>query len=213
MKWGVSMASSGLERGVTALLEGVGKRLWGFPPRLMAPIVEQLGPVRALRWFFWNMPRYERTLKTFGGVRTHLLCVAISLMNGCPYCTFGHAYALELVYLRDHGRLFPLDEHAIGMLLGLAPAAVRRRLVAAVQGAGLHAEVRWLDRAIMLAIGEDHRPSDRDDVGIAHLVRMFGVLNAVGIASKAAPDEAHDPLNKDRVLKLRYAGLRAAAIA
>lgn len=205
------MVSSALERGVTAVLEGVGKRLWGFPPRLMAPIVAQLGPIRALRWFVWNLPRYKRTLKAFGGVRTHLLCVAISLINGCPYCTFGHAYAFELAYLRDHGRLFPLGEHAIGTLRGLAPAMIRHRLVDALRCAGLHTEVRWLDRTIVLALAEDQRPTDRDDVHIAHLVRMFGVLNSVGIASRTAPDEAHSPLNKDDALKLRYARLRAAA--
>ncbi|MGH3568827.1 MAG: hypothetical protein ACRDRH_22935 [Pseudonocardia sp.] len=205
------MVRSALGHGVTAMLEGAGNRLWGFPPRLMAPIVGQLGPLRALWWFVWNMPRYERTLKSFGGVRTHLLCVTISLINGCPYCTFGHAYALELAYLRDHGRLFPLGEHAIGSLLGLTPAMIRHRLVTAMKLAGLHVEVRWLDRTIMLALAEDQRPTDRDDVRIAHLVRMFGVLNSVGIASRPAPDEAHDPLNKDSDLKLRYANLRAAA--
>jgi hypothetical protein len=205
------VASAALERRATAVLEGIGKRLWGFPPRLMGPIVVQLGPIRALWWFVSNMPRYERTLKMFGGIRTHLLCLAISLINGCSYCTFGHAYALELVYLRDHGRLFPLDEHAIGALRGLPPAALRYRLVNAVLEAGLHADVPWLDRAIVLALGEDRRPTDRDDVRVAHLVRMFAVLNEVGVTSRIAPDEAHDPLNKDSAFKQRYAGLRAAA--
>ncbi len=157
------------------------------------------------------MPRYERTLKVHGGLRTHLMAVAISLVNGCQYCTFGHAYAFELHYLREHARLFPLDENDVEQLLGLPPAVIRARLVEALQRAGLHGEVRWLDRAIALAIG-DARPSDQDEVRVAHLVRMFRVLNSVGIARRVRPDQAHDPLNKDARLKLRYARLRTSTV-
>jgi len=202
------MVARRLEPIVVAVLEAAGRWLWGFQPRLIVPIVERLGPVGSLGWFLWNMPRYQWTLRRFGGLRTHLLCVAISLVNGCAYCTFGHAYALELTYLRDQGRLFPLDEQAIGQLAGLPPATIRR-LVDALQDAHLHAEVRWLDCVFALTAG-GQLPTDRDDVRIAHLVRMFGVLNSVGSASRILPGEAYDPLNRDDVLKRRYATLRAA---
>lgn len=205
------MASRWLERRVTAVLEGIGERLWGFPPRLMAPITEQLGPLRALRWFLWNMPRYERTLKVHGGLRTHLMAIAVSLVNGCSYCTFGHGYAFQLIYLRDHGRLFPLDEYELGKLLGQRPGVIRGRLVEALRCAGLHGEIRWLDRAVALATG-DARPTDPDEVRVAHLVRMFRVLNSVGITRGVDPDEAHDPTNKDDDLRLRYDRLRESAI-
>ncbi|MDQ3577354.1 MAG: hypothetical protein M3443_07070 [Actinomycetota bacterium] len=204
------MVTSARERGATAVLEGIGNRLWGFPPKLMAPIVRQLGPLRALRWFLWNMPRYERTLKAFGGLRTHLLSTTISVINGCPYCTFGHAYAFQLVHLRERGYLFPLDEHAIGQLRGSAPAVIRDHLVDALQRVNLHGEVPWLDRTIALTLGAEPRRDEPDDARLAHLVRMFGVLNSVGIASQTAPDEAHDPVNRNRPLKQLYAGLRAA---
>jgi alkylhydroperoxidase family enzyme len=205
------MASSALKRVVTVVLERLGMHLWGFPPRLMAPIVVQLGPLRALAWFAWNMPRYERTLKEFGAVRTHLICTAISLVNGCRYCGYGHGYALQLAYLREHHRLFPLSEHTMGLLRGLPPGVIRHRMAGAAQRAGLHSEVRWVERAIALTLADDRRPTDDDDVRISHLVRMFGVLNSVGISDDTEPDQAHTPLNKDRALKQRYARLRAAA--
>ncbi|WP_028926255.1 hypothetical protein [Pseudonocardia acaciae] len=205
------MASSALKRGVTVMLEGLGMHLWGFPPNLMAPIVIQLGPLRAAGWFVWNMPRYERTLRAFGPVRTHLICTAISLVNGCRYCTYGHGLALEYAYLREYRRLFPLSEETIGGLRGLPPGVIRHHMVHAMQRAGLHTEVRWLERAIELTVAEDRRPTDEDDVRISHLVRMFGVLNSVGIADATEPDQAHSPLNKDAALKTRYARLRAAS--
>lgn len=197
-------------RVATAVLEGAGTRLWGFPPQLMAPIVRELGPLRALGWFVRNMPRYERTLAALGGLRTHLLCVAISLINGCPYCTYGHAYAFQLIHLHERGCLFPLSEQAMGELCGLAPASIRHELVDALRRAGLEAEVPAVERVIELSIGHGLRPTAPNDVRLAHLVRMFAVLNSVGIKSRTAPDEAHDPINKNSALKQLYAGLRAA---
>ncbi|MBO0851333.1 MAG: hypothetical protein J2P20_17865, partial [Pseudonocardia sp.] len=78
------------------------------------------------------------------------------------------------------------------------------------QAAGLHTEVRSLERAIELTVAEDRRATDDDDMRIAHLVRMFGVLNSVGISDHTEPDQAHSRLNKDSALKARYAHLRAA---
>lgn len=205
--------SGTLKRGVTVVLERLGTHLWGFPPRLMAPTVAQLGPLRALAWFIWHMPRYERTLRAFGPIRTHLICTAVSLVNGCRYCAYGHGYALELAYLRERGRLFPLGAHAMVLLRGLPPGLMRHRMVGAAQRAGLHSEVRWLERAFELTLAEDRRPTEEDDIRIAHLVRMFGLLNSVGISSDTEPDQAHSPLNKDRALKLRHSGLRTAVRA
>ncbi len=180
-------------------------------PRLMAPAVRQLGPLRALRWFAWNMPLYLRTLTVFGGLRTHLVGAAISLINGCPYCIYGEAYAFQLIHLRDRGFLFPLDEHAMGQLCGQSPAVIRNCLVDALQQAGLHGEVPVLDRTIALAAGDDRRPTEPDDVRLAHLVGMLGVLNSVGVTYQVrkASGEALDPVNKEGPLKRRYARLRA----
>ncbi|WP_028922031.1 hypothetical protein [Pseudonocardia acaciae] len=204
------MASGVLARGVTVVLERLGTHMWGFPPRLMAPIVVELRPMRTVVWFVWNMPRYERTLRAFGPVRTHLICTLISLVNGCRYCTYAHGRALQLAYLHHYQRLFPLSEHAIGRLRGMPPGAIRHCMVTAAHNAGLYNEVRWLDRAIELTLAEDRSPTERDDVRVSHLVRMFSVLNSVAIASNIDPDEAHSPLNKDRALTLRYDNLRAA---
>lgn len=51
--------------------------------------------MRALSWFEANIPRYDRTLAALGGLRTHLMCVAISLINGCGHGTTGHVTAFS----------------------------------------------------------------------------------------------------------------------
>ncbi|WP_037081040.1 hypothetical protein [Pseudonocardia spinosispora] len=203
------MHASMLDKAAVTALERLGTRLWGFPPNLMKPMVSQLGPVRALWWFARNMPRYQRTLRVLGPLRTHLLCVTISLLNGCAYCSHGHTYAFELVFLREHGKLFQRCPESLETLCGLPPAEIRMHMLEAAQQAGLHDDVRWVDRAMRLTLSPGQRPTETDDLRVAHLVRMFGVLNRVTIADKTPPDEAHDPINKDEDLKRHYQELQA----
>jgi len=204
------MAESVLDRWAKRLLEALGRSLWGFSPRLMREIVGRLGPLGALGWFLANMPRYERTLKALGPLSTHLLCLGISLRNGCPYCTYGHACAFELHYLRERDRLFPLAEHEIVALRRLEPELLVERLAEALRAGDLAGEIPLLRRLWALSEGRDGAPGEHDR-RLRHLLRMFAVLNTCAIESNVAPDEAHDPINKDRALKDRYAALREAA--
>ncbi|WP_232665353.1 hypothetical protein [Pseudonocardia sp. TRM90224] len=193
------MAARRLDGLSVRLLEEIGRHLWGFPPRLMSYIVAHLGAVPALVWFVRNMPRYERTLATLGPLRTHLACMAISLHNGCRYCTYGHAYAADLVYLQQRDRVLPVGPRTIVSWIGVPATELRENMHRLLQEADLHIEVLWIDRTLAMARGEQ-RAMDREEARIAHLVRMFNVLNTVGIAGKVEPDQAHDPLNKDVAL-------------
>jgi hypothetical protein len=148
------------------------------------------------------------TMQVLGPVRTHLAAMAISLRQGCTYCTYGHAFALELIYLRDRGHLFPVDARTIATWWKEEPHVLARRLRALLQDAGLHAETLWVDRT--LAIADGAPPADRNEARVARLVRMLGVMTRIAIDAGIEPDEAQNPINKDVALKRRYAELRAA---
>jgi alkylhydroperoxidase family enzyme len=203
------MVHGELERFVTRMLESLCRAMWGFAPRMLPHIVRNLGPGRSLAWFAANMPRLLWTMYVLGPVRTHLAAVAISLHNGCTYCAYGHAFALELIYLRDRGRLFPVDARTLASWQGMPPRELGRRLRRVLQEAGLHAETLWADRTLALAAGVT-RPVDADEARIDHLVRMLGRMNRIAVEAGIEPDEAQNPVNKDRGLKERYAELRAA---
>lgn len=198
------MASDGL---VVRVLSAACRRMWGFTPRMIPVIVERLGPLRSVTWFGANMPRYLVSLRVLGPVRTHLACIAISLYNGCSYCTFGHAYALELIYLRDRDRRFPLDAATIAGWIDLNTRQLRNRLRRVLQQAGLQAEAIWVDRTLDLADGGS--PADGTEARLAHLVRMVGTMNAISVEAGIEPDEAQSPVNRDTALKARHAALWA----
>jgi len=186
----------------TSLLEGIGRRLWGFKPNLMAQIVEQHGAFRTLGWFVRNLPAYEKTLESWGGVRTHLVATEISVLNGCPYCTYGHSYALELHYLKATDRLLPVAEQEIVAWHDLPEAEVVARFERLLEAAELPSEREMLERLLALRHGSE--PASPDDRRLAHLLAMFSFLNQCGTTGRTELDQAHDPINKDTALRHQY---------
>jgi hypothetical protein len=184
--------------------------MWGFPPTIIALIVDHMGPARAIAWFVANMPRYLIATATLGPVRVHLACIVAALRNGCVYCAYGNVYALELIYLKERGRLFPWDAEALEGWLGLDPRTIRQRLHAVLVEADLHTEAIWADRILALADGTQ-QPVDVAETRIAHILRMSTTMNKIAMAGGAVPDQAHDPVNKDPAVKSRHAALRAAS--
>lgn len=158
-----------------------------------------------------NFPRFLVTPYVLGPVRAHPVGLTISLRNGCGYCAYGRAHALELIYLRDRGRLFPLDARTLDSWTDLSPREISARLRAVLEQAGLHSEVVWVDRTLALAEG-DTRPIDATEARIAHLCLMVGTMNAIAIAAGSPLDGAHDAVNKDTALKERLAALHAAEV-
>lgn len=183
--------------------------MWGFMPDVMPAMVESMGTRRAAIWFAANFPRYLVTLYVLGPVRTHLACLTISLFNGCTYCAYGRAHALELLYLRDRGRLFPVDACTLSSWRDLPRRELERRLRRVLEGAALHAEVIWVESTLSLIAGETD-PIDATEARIEHLCRMVSTMNRIAIEAGAQPDQAHDAINKDVALKARLAELQSA---
>jgi len=192
------------------LLRRVTTALWGSPPLLLPEIVEHLGPFGAISWFAKSLPPYENTLKKWGRVRTHLLCVEASLLNGCSYCIHAHAYAFQLYYFREKNVLFPLDEHALVALRDRSDTHLRATLKSALSGAQMPDDEALFDRLWRLKFEGAPNGADETDRRILHILGMFEMLNFCGINSQMPFDHAHDPINKDAELKLRYAEARLA---
>ncbi len=200
------MSGSLSQRMAVGILRGLTTKIWGAPPFLLPQIVEHLGPFGALSWFAKNLPEYEAILKDWGPLRTHLLCVEASLLNGCSYCVHAHAYAFQLHYFREKAKLFPLDEHELIALRDGSDAELRDAVKAALVAGQMPEEEALFDRLWRLKL--EGEPADDTDRRIDHLLKMFEMLNFCGINSRTPFDHAHDPINKDAELKLRYAEAR-----
>jgi len=192
------------------ILEFIGSSLWGFRPNLMKDIVEIHGGRKSIIWFAKNMPKYEKILKTWGAERTHLLAVAISGINGCPYCTYGHALGFQLHYFKNKNQLFPIDEQEMKEFNTKSEQQVVEILGNAFDSTGLVQEKRDLQRLMELK-GHAELAETEDDHRINHLITMFAFLNNCGIKSNTSPDFAHDPINKDLELSQRYQKARASS--
>lgn len=192
------------------LLLRMARTLWGLPVALMPVIVDQLGPLGALRWMAKNLPGYERMLKDMGPLRGHLASTFVSMLNGCYYCAFAHARAFQLHHYRARDTLFPLDEHQLVDLVALPDSEALGRLEEAFQAAQMPEELRLYRRLLDLKY-HGATPSTAEDAHLMHAIRMFEVLNFCGISRAVPLDGAHDPINKDAGLKLRYAQARLAS--
>lgn len=192
------------------LLETLGEHLWGFKPALMSAFVQQRGALRSVVWFLRHQPKYERILEEWGPLRTHFLVATISALNGCPYCTYGHAYALGLHYLRQHDERFPLSEAQFVALYHLRPEESQLQLTEALHSARLSGEVFYLQRVLELRQTRS-LATTATDADLLHLITMFAALNRCGIACALQPDQAHDPINRNRALRDRYAALSKTA--
>lgn len=191
------------KRFATWVLEAAGRRLWGFPPKIVAAVVDQLGAFSASWWLWANVSQYEKTREQMGPLRTHLLVTGISLLNGSSYCTHGHARALGLVYFERSGQLFPLDEDEMLELQGLDGFELRLRFERVLRDAGLAEEVSAFDRMVAIATGVAIGELPQDDE-IRHLVEMFAVLGLCGVRADVSPDGAHDPIGGASELVDRY---------
>lgn len=201
--------NSAFDRPAVFLLEAFAKKLWGFKPNLMSHFVRKNGAVQSVSWFAGNFPRYERILKDWGPLRTHLIASTISTLNGCRYNTEGHIRAFQLHYLQIHNRLFPIDDDLFFSLTLLSPDEMVEQLVEVLIAADLSSEAGPLRRAFELYV-YPHKAQGHRDERMIHLIEMFATLNECGIEAGAKTDQVHDPINRDRALHDRYLSLRRA---
>lgn len=189
------------------ILEAFCEQLWGFEPNFIRPFVHQKGSVRSLFWFVTNMLKYEGILEKWGPVRTHFLTTALCTLNDCRYFAFGHAFSLELAYLKQTGRLFPLNERQLVELCGRSEAAILDNLEQALEMAQLSGEILGLQRMVELRHQRDLAATQQDR-DLVHLTKMFAVLSVCGLQNDIRPDQAHAAINKNRSMRDRHFALR-----
>lgn len=183
---------------------------WGLRLVISPYIVQNLGPMPAIRWALINGPRADRLRRELGSMGANFVLAVASLLNGCSYCLYAHARAFELYYFDKHGKLFPLDQHELLSLIPLTDEASRTRLENALQEAGLEDETATFRRLYALKLEAAKPENDRDRIFL-EAIEMYDMLNFCANADQLELDDAHDEINKNQELKARYAEARLKA--
>lgn len=191
------------------ILESIGSHLWGFKPNSMRHFVLEYGALESVVFFAKYMPKYERILRKWGPIRTHIVSTALSTLQGCEYCIHGHAYALQLQYFKQTNTLFPLDESALAELHALPDKEILKHFSDALIEVDLAGEIDLLNKINVLREQAPSGPQSQEDEYLLHLMDMFSMLNSCGIKYQVVPDGAHDPINKDKQLREHYAAVRS----
>ena len=160
-------------------LEALCRVMWGFPPTIISAGRRPHGPAagdRLVRREHAPLPGLDASCS--GRSASTWPASSSSLRNGCVYCAYGHVYALELLYLRQHGRLFPID--ASGARRVVRPRRPRPARPPAHRAgeAGLHTEAIWVDRIVALAEGSQ-TPVDAAEARLAHVIRMADTVSRI----------------------------------
>lgn len=192
------------------IIENIIVRLWGFTSSLMLEIIRREGGLGSLLFVVKNMIRFELLMAKWGPIKTHILCVNISILNGCPYCIFGHAYAFNLHYFKDYKKLFPLDSFQIMEFAQFTKTQKIEKMEEILQDPKLEHLQESVDLQLALINGKE--PSNKNERQIKFVQTLYDYLNACGIAAGSQPDEAHDTINKNVDLKNRYHEAREQTI-
>lgn len=196
-----------MKRFAVFVLETIGRILWGFKPNLMRDIVETKGAKKGLSFILFNMPSFDKTVKQVGGQRANFIASVISILNGCPYCTYGHALGFQFHYFNNHGKLFPIDEYEMMELNKQEKAEVIELLAMHLKTANLETEYGDLHRVNELMKDKDLAHSKDDEV-ILKFIKIFDFLNFCAISQDTTLDYAHDPINKNKALVEKYYSVR-----
>lgn len=104
--------SLGERLGATAIL-WVSRITFGYWPAFTQELVRTYGMDGVKQWGEAVEGALEGLNSRFGEEAAQLLIGLAAVWNACSYCTIGHLYALNVLYFRRTGRLFPIDEREV----------------------------------------------------------------------------------------------------
>lgn len=171
-------------------------------------LVRQHGIKGLITWGKSTRDAFDEIVASLGVERAHLVAAFASFFNGCDYCSWGHIFALNLLYLERTGKLYPLDETEVLDLMKQGDTLVFEELRARLSGNPEYAEdLRLLERQHALRTLSEGPASDEDRI-LMRSITLFEWVNECSIVVNA-PAPPMDPIAKKKALLARYAALRA----
>lgn len=153
---------------------------FGFAHPFMENIVRTSG-VRGSLAFMRDIGKTVGAIeKHFGPLVGNLVMGFSGLWNGCPYCGVGHIYALNIVYFKMTGLLYPISERDVVDLQNMPyeeSMAYARNVLSASDELVEH--YRVVERLFQLYTGET--PKSEEDKILSAALGAWGWLNECSI--------------------------------
>ncbi len=124
--------SLGERVGATAIL-WISRITFGYFPAFTRELVHTYGLQGVKQWGEAVEGAVGALTERFGDETAQLLIALAAVWNACSYCTIGHLYALNVLYFRRTGRLFPIDEREVPRWYTVSDEALIERIVERLQ--------------------------------------------------------------------------------
>lgn len=199
------------ERLFLTLVQAAYRRTEGYTLDLAVELVRQRGIRGFLRFGSATQAAWTGLVRTFGERDAHLLAGFASLWNGCGDCARGHLLAHNLLFFRETGELFPLDELEVPALLRERDLAIIGHLRERLGTAEHVRALRLIERQLLLKLSRAEPDGEEDRI----LCRSIAVHDGVSACSTTAGGEPPPPgrVALERELRERYAAARQSARA
>lgn len=197
-----------LERTVALLMETMSQRMAGFSPPFIREVVHAYGIRGAFRRLSLMADVVTQLEQELGMCEAHVLVGYASLWNGCYYCALGHLYISNLIYFRDTGELYPLDERVVATWLDGRDGEILERTQNALVGEA-HSTLRsLLARQVELKWGRVNVENRTDEL-IELSIVAYDWFNHCTIVAPEDEIVALNELAKEHELQRRYLHARA----
>ncbi len=105
-----------------------------------------------------------------------------ALLDGCGWCSVGHLYAANLIYLREYGMLLPLDERDVARLQRMRDPDLRMVLLSSLVGPDMERLRGALERLFALKL-EGEAPGEEDGC-LVELIAAWGAVTRCSVTAE-----------------------------
>jgi hypothetical protein len=117
------------ERAVLWLVRKADERRLGYPPPFAEELVRASGARGTIAFGKAVGAAMGGLEKRYGAQVSNLIMGMAGLWNGCRYCGIGHIYAVNLLFFKATGRLYPIAESDVPALQEMSYEASLERVV------------------------------------------------------------------------------------
>lgn len=168
-----------VERAILKVMVAGQTAQFGFAHPFMENIVRTSG-IRGSLAFMRDIGSVVGQIeKHFGPLVGNLIMGFSGMWNGCPYCGVGHIYALNIVYFKMTGLLYPISERDVVDLLDMPYEESMAHARAVLASDELVEHYRVVDRLFQLYTGDT--PKTAEDKILNAALGAWGWLNECSI--------------------------------